>query len=121
TGKSLSCCLFCASLATRAERIETAYIPNPCLSPRTLLLAIALELALPMRHDAPEHELLAALNAHLLQAAEAGRRVVVCLDEAQAMPFDALEALRLTSTLDTEKPKPIPIVLFPHPYLDPNP
>ena len=118
TGKTLACRRFLAALATRSERIETAYIPNPCLSPRTLLLAIALELALPMRHDAPEHELLAALNAHLLQAAEAGRRVVVCLDEAQAMPFDALEALRLTSNLETEKRKLIQIVLFAQPELD---
>jgi MSHA biogenesis protein MshM len=58
------------------------------------------------------------LNAHLLQAAEAGRRVVVCLDEAQAMPFDALEALRLTSNLETEKRKLIQIVLFAQPELD---
>src|SRR5207249_4228011 len=102
--KTLACRRFLAALAAR-EGIETAYVPNPCLSPRTLLLAIGLELSLPLRHDAPEHELLAALNAHLLQAAEAGRRVVVCLDEAQAMPFDTLEALRLTSNLETEKRK----------------
>jgi MSHA biogenesis protein MshM len=118
TGKTLACRRFLAALATRSERIETAYIPNPCLSPRTLLLAIALELALPMRHDAPEHELLAALNAHLLKAAESGRRVVVCLDEAQAMPVDALEALRLTSNLETETRKLIQIVLFAQPELD---
>jgi len=118
TGKTLLCRRFLAALATRADRIETAYVPNPCLSPRTLLLAIGLELSLPLRHDAPEHELLAALNAHLLQAAEASRRVVVCLDEAQAMPFDALEALRLTSNLETEKRKLIQIGLFAQPELD---
>jgi MSHA biogenesis protein MshM len=118
TGKTLACRRFLAALAARDGEIETAYIPNPCLSPRTLLLAIGLELSLPLRHDAPEHELLAALNAHLLQAAAAGRRVVVCLDEAQAMPFEALEALRLTSNLETETRKLIQIVLFAQPELD---
>jgi MSHA biogenesis protein MshM len=118
TGKTLLCRRFLAALALRADQIETAYIPNPCLSPRTLLLAVGLELSLPLRHDAPEHELLAALNAHLLQAAEAGRRVVVCLDEAQAMPIEALESLRLTSNLETEKRKLIQIVLFAQPELD---
>jgi MSHA biogenesis protein MshM len=118
TGKTLACRRFLAALALRDNVYETAYIPNPCLSPRTLLLAIGLELALPLRHDAPEHELLAALNAHLLQVARAGRRVVVCLDEAQAMPIEALEALRLTSNLETESRKLIQIVLFAQPELD---
>jgi MSHA biogenesis protein MshM len=118
TGKTLACRRFLSALALRSDRIETAYVPNPCLSPRTLLLAIGLELSLPLRHDAPEHELLAALNAHLLQAAEADKRVVVCLDEAQAMPIEALEALRLTSNLETEKRKLIQIVLFAQPELD---
>lgn len=117
TGKTLACRRFLAALALRPD-IETAYIPNPCLSPRTLLLAIALELALPLRNDAPEHELLAALNQHLLRSAEAGKRVVVCLDEAQAMPFEALEALRLTSNLETEKRKLVQVVLFAQPELD---
>jgi MSHA biogenesis protein MshM len=118
TGKTLACRRFLSALALREGQIETAYVPNPCLSPRTLLLAIGLELSLPLRHDAPEHELLAALNAHLLQAADAGRRVIVCLDEAQAMPIEALEALRLTSNLETEKRKLIQIVLFAQPELD---
>lgn len=117
TGKTLACRRFLAALAQRSD-LETAYIPNPCLSPRTLLLAIGLELSLPLRHDAPEHELLATLNAHLLKAAEGGRRVVVCLDEAQAMPIEALEALRLTSNLETETRKLIQIVLFAQPELD---
>jgi MSHA biogenesis protein MshM len=118
TGKTLACRRFLAALAARENQIETAYVPNPCLSPRTLLLAIGLELSLPLRHDAPEHELLAALNEHLLKAAEAGRRVVVCLDEAQAMSVEALESLRLTSNLETEKRKLIQIVLFAQPELD---
>ncbi|MCX8003702.1 MAG: AAA family ATPase [Burkholderiaceae bacterium] len=118
TGKTLACRRLLAALASASAPCETVYIPNPCLSPRTLLLAIALELRLPLRQDAPEHQLLAALNEHLLAAAQAGRRVVVCLDEAQAMPVDALEALRLLTNLETEKRKLMQVVLFGQPELD---
>jgi MSHA biogenesis protein MshM len=118
TGKTLACRRFLGALAARESIYDTAYLPNPSLSPRTLLLAIGLELGLPLANNAPEHELLAALNDHLLAAARAGRRVVVCLDEAQAMSVDTLEALRLVSNLETEKRKLIQVVLFGQPELD---
>ncbi|MCX8018259.1 MAG: AAA family ATPase [Rhodocyclaceae bacterium] len=47
-----------------------------------------------------------------------GKRVVVCLDEVQAMPMESLEALRLLSNLETEKRKLLHIVLFGQPELD---
>jgi MSHA biogenesis protein MshM len=118
TGKTLACRRFLAALASRESRYETAYIPNPCLTPRTLLLSVGLELKLPLRANAPEHKLLSMLNRALLKAASEGRRVVVCLDEAQAMPVDTLEALRLLSNLETEKRKLLQVVLFGQPELD---
>src|SRR5882757_112178 len=118
TGKTLLCRRFMAALAGRESRYDIAYIPNPALSPRTLLLTIALELKLPLRADAPEHEILAALNAALVRAAADGRQVVVCLDEAQAMPADTIEALRLVTNLETEKRKLMQVVLFGQPELD---
>ena len=50
--------------------------------------------------------------------ARAKKRVVVCIDEAQAMPIETLEALRLLSNLETEKRKLLQIVLFGQPELD---
>jgi MSHA biogenesis protein MshM len=118
TGKTLTCRRFLAALAAHADRYDTAYIPNPCLTPRTLLLAVARELRLDVHDRTSEHALLAALNRALLDAAAAGRNVVVCLDEAQAMSFEALEALRLLSNLETEKRKLMQVVLFGQPELD---
>jgi MSHA biogenesis protein MshM len=54
----------------------------------------------------------------LLAHARAGKRVVVCLDEAQAMPLETLESLRLLSNLETEKRKLLQVVLFGQPELD---
>lgn len=122
TGKTLACRRFLRALTdpneSRSANVDAAYIPNPQLTPRTLLLAVAHELRLGLRVDAPEHEILSALGRHVLQAAAAGRRVVVCLDEAQAMPVDTLEALRLLSNLETEKNKLVQVVLFGQPELD---
>ena len=122
TGKTLACRRFLAALACRSSSncagFDTAYIPNPQMTPRTLLLAVARELRLALRPDAPEHEILSELNRAVLKSARNGRRVVVCLDEAQAMPIDTMEALRLLSNLETEKSKLVQVVLFGQPELD---
>jgi MSHA biogenesis protein MshM len=43
---------------------------------------------------------------------------VVCLDEAQAIPLETLEGLRLLSNLETERRKLLQVVLFGQPELD---
>jgi len=97
---------------------RTAYIPNPCLSPRTLLLAIARELKIRVANVNSDGDILQALNRAVLRLAARGSRVVVCLDEAQAMPAETLESLRLLSNLETEKRKLVQVVLFGQPELD---
>jgi len=116
TGKTLMCRQFMNLLD---ERMVTAYLPNPQLAPRALLQAVGAELALPPAIlSGDEHRLRAALADALLEHARAGRRVVLCVDEAQAMPLRTLEALRLLSNLETEKHKLLQIVLFGQPELD---
>ncbi len=96
----------------------TAYIPNPYLEPRTLLLALADELRLVLRKDANQHQLLKSLTRALLRFAKQGKRVVLCLDEAQAMPLESMEAIRLLTNLETEKNKLLQIILFGQPELN---
>jgi len=115
TGKTLLCRRF---LSTLDEKYITAYIPNPYLEPRALMHALAEELNLSLDPDAQQHQLLKQLNHALLAFAREGKRVVVCLDEAQAMPAETLEALRLLSNLETEKRKLLQVVLFGQPELD---
>ncbi len=117
TGKTLLCRKFLAVLATDAQ-FTTAYIPNPYLEPRALIEAIALELALPLEPGQGQHALLTQLTERLIGNYAEGKRVILCLDEAQAMPLETLESLRLISNLETEKCKLIQIVLFGQPELD---
>ncbi|GIZ52438.1 ExeA family protein [Noviherbaspirillum aridicola] len=115
TGKTLMCRKFMATLGTD---FVTAYIPNPMLEPRTLMLALADELEIPQEKDVDQHQLLKAINLRLLALAREGKRAILCLDEAQAMPLDTLEALRLLTNLETEKRKLLQIVMFGQPELD---
>ncbi len=115
TGKTLLCRKLLASLE---EDFVTAYIPNPYLEPMTLLLAVADELGVVYGGEANQHHLLKSITAFLVDVHARGRRVVLCLDEAQAMPIETLEALRLLSNLETERRKLLQVVLFGQPELD---
>jgi MSHA biogenesis protein MshM len=115
TGKTLLCRAFLSKLDAT---VVSAYIPNPYLDPRALLLALAQELHVDVRRDEDQHQLVKALTEALLAFAAADRPVVVCLDEVQAMPLESLEALRLLTNLETEKRKLLQVVLFGQPELD---
>lgn len=116
TGKTLLCRMFLDALD---KQFVTAYIPNPYLEPMTLLLAIADELGVKYDANVNQHQVLKALTEFLIETfAVQQRTVVVCLDEAHAMPTESLEALRLLSNLETQKRKLLQIVLFGQPELD---
>lgn len=115
TGKTLLCRRF---LATLREDQVVAYLPNPMLEPRMLLLAIAEELGLQLLGHDYQFALLKQFNQHLLEMASQGKKVIICIDEAQSMPLESLEALRLLSNLETEKRKLLQVVMFGQPELD---
>ncbi|PVY70312.1 MSHA biogenesis protein MshM [Tamilnaduibacter salinus] len=113
TGKTLLCRLLLNELDA-----TTAWIPNPSLSPESLYLAVADELGVSVDDAANPHRVLKAINERLIECAEAGQQVVLVIDEAQAMSFDTLEALRLLTNLETETARLLQVVLFGQPELD---
>lgn len=115
TGKTLLCRKL---LATLGPEYVTAYLPNPAVRPLTLMRAIAEELALEWQASLDQHHLLRVISQALLEHADAGRRVLLCVDEAQAMPLETLETVRLLTNLETEKRKLLQVVLFGQPELD---
>ncbi len=115
TGKTL---LLRRFLTTLTEDHVVAYLPNPMLEPRVLLIAVAEELGLKLEGLDYQFHLLKEFNQHLLNLAAQGKTVVICIDEAQCMPLESLEALRLLSNLETEKRKLLHVVMFGQPELD---
>ena len=114
TGKTLLCRKF---LSTLGPNWVSAYIPNPNLEPRGLKLALAEELGVSGESVEP-HRLEKELMQRLLDIARQGKRVVLCMDETQAMPLATLETVRLLTNLETEKRKLMQVVLFGQPELD---
>jgi MSHA biogenesis protein MshM len=117
TGKTLLCRTLLQALA--ADRgFVTAYVPNPYLEPMTLLLAVADELHIDYERGLNQHQLLKLLTKFLVDSYAEGKRVLLCLDEAQALPVETLEALRLLTNLETGKRKLLQVVLFGQPELN---
>ncbi|MFT7300083.1 MAG: MSHA biogenesis protein MshM [Porticoccus sp.] len=107
-------------LKTLEGECVTAYIPNPAMTPDTLLVALLHELGVEVSPPRNRFKVLKALHDCLLAHAAEGRRVVVCIDEAQSAPLHTLESLRLLSNLETEKKKLLQLVLLGQPELDEN-
>lgn len=105
-------------LKTLQDECVTAYIPNPDMGPDDLLMALVKELGVSLAPPLSRHKVQEALRACLLEHAAQGRRVVVCIDEAQAIPVRTVESLRLLSNLETEKRKLLQLVLLGQPDLD---
>jgi MSHA biogenesis protein MshM len=105
-------------LALLPADVVTAYVLNPRLTPSGLLHSIADELGLQRHHGADEKDLYRLIETELLGLAAEERRVVLCVDEAQALPTETLEALRLLSNLESGKRKLLQTVLIGQPELD---
>ncbi|MBD8525996.1 AAA family ATPase [Pseudomarimonas arenosa] len=112
SGKTMLCRMLLDELP---DDIDAIYLGNPSFSRNEILDAIAHDLGVsagsaPTRID--------ALNAELIRRYADGRRVVLLIDEAHAMPRDSLEEVRLLSNLETSEHKLLNIILFGQPELN---
>lgn len=115
TGKTLICRKLINELPAQ---FGCAYLPNPYLKPDELRWAVALELGLKYSANIDQVQLTGLIQQQLLALASHGHAIVLVLDEAQALPDESLEALRLLTNLETENRKLVQVVLFGQPELD---
>jgi len=115
TGKTLMCRKLLNEIP---EHFVTAYIPNPYLKPDELRRAVAVELGVKQAQRMSLQLLTERIQQRLLALHSQGHSVVLILDEAQAIPSESLEALRLFTNLETETRKLLQVVLFAQPELD---
>lgn len=115
TGKTTLCRKLIAMLG---ESYHVAHINNSFVNPCEFKLLLAHELGVALNHDVPSYRILLHIQKQLVDLARQNKKVVLIIDEAQAMPRDTLEALRLISNLETGKRKLIQIILLGQPELD---
>ncbi|MBK5273705.1 MAG: AAA family ATPase [Desulfuromonadales bacterium] len=99
------------------EKYRSALIFNPCLSGEQLLASICREFRV-SPDTCRDFGWLDALNLFLLEQHQAGRTVVLVVDEAQNLTPDVLEQVRMISNLETVHNKLIQIVLSGQPELN---
>ena len=115
TGKTLLCNKLQGELS---DQYLICNIDNPYLTAHELRCALADQIGV-QKENFDEQFLLTGLIKHrLLALLEQGIKVVVLVDEAQALPDSTLEALRLFSNLETASQKLLQVVLFAQPELD---
>lgn len=117
TGKTLLCRKLLRELEGD-DGFVTAYIPNPALTPTALRFALADELGISYHRNMGQHRVMQMINERLVEERTSGRRVVLIIDEAQALAEDCLEAVRLLTNLESEKSKLLQVVLIGQPELD---
>ncbi|WP_394129330.1 ExeA family protein [Shewanella maritima] len=115
TGKTLVCRKLLNDLP---KQYHCAYIPNPYLSPVELRWAVASELGIEAEGEINQQQLTGLIHDQLLKLNKQGFHVLLVLDEAQALPDDSIEALRLFTNLETESHKLLQVVLFGQQELD---
>lgn len=114
SGKTMLCRML---LERFPKHIDAIYLANPSLSREEMLYAIADGLGLNFETERVGI-IMQSIQQKLLEKARQGKRVVVLVDEAHAMPIDTLEELRLIYNLQIGSFKLIQIVLFGQPELD---
>lgn len=114
SGKTMLCRVLIERLP---ENVETLFLASPSLSRDEILHALADDLHIPLPGTRTT-VLLRALQEHLIRVYAEGRRVVLLVDEAHAMPAESLEEVRLLSNLESSREKLLQIVLFGQPELD---
>ena len=114
TGKTTLCR---ALLRELPSEVQSALVLNPHLSDVELVGTILDDLGIE-RRGTTKGELMTTLNQYLLAAGAEGKTVVVVLDEAQQMTDEALEQIRILSTLETATRKLLQIMLAGQPELE---
>lgn len=114
TGKTTLLRVFLEKWRSQAE---IAIILTPRLSPEEFLVAVAEDLNINLRKK-NKNEIIRLLRDFMTQKSEEGKRVIIIVDEAQNLPPETLEELRLLSNLETDKDKLLQIILLGQPELE---
>jgi len=116
TGKTTICRCFLSELP---DNVAVAYILNPFLGGRELLMTICEELKI---NNVDKKSSLRALTQHiherLLENHAKGLTTILLIDEAQHINLKVLELIRLLTNLETNKQKLLKIILVGQPELN---
>jgi type II secretory pathway predicted ATPase ExeA len=103
-------------LADLPEDVVLAHVSQTQLSPIEFLQAVLVEFGFREFHDR-KVELLATLKDFMIEQYSQGRTLLLIVDEAQNLSHKVLEEIRLLSGIESQKEKPLRIILAGQPEL----
>ena len=115
TGKTITIRKFISQLP---ENVEYAYILFPNLSPEEMFRAILEDFGIDIDDSATKNKLFSTLKEFLIKKRKEGKKILIIIDEAQNLPIETLEELRILSNLETDKEKLLQIILLGQPELE---
>ncbi len=99
------------------ENFEVALIVTPMLKPIELIKTILNDLGIePRNSDLSEN--LRIFQDYLIKLAQDNKKLLLIIDEAQSLPIESLEQIRLLSNIELQDSKPLYIVLSGQPELE---
>ena len=97
-------------LRTLKKDLQIVYLSQTCLNPDEFLRILCQELSLP--HDGKgKSELIELFGKFLVEQFQISRHVILILDEAQNLPLETLEEIRMLSNLDAGNETLLQIIL----------
>jgi general secretion pathway protein A len=114
TGKTT---LIRAAISRQPKRIHCVYLPNPALSRVEFMQMLAAQFSLSQRARTSRTDLLLELEQLLRRRHAVQETTVLILDEAQGLPPELLEEVRLLTNIETDTEKLLSVVLLGQPEL----
>jgi general secretion pathway protein A len=114
TGKTT---LIRTAIERQPARVHCVHLPNPALTRDEFLQMLAARFGLSDEAGRSKTSLLIELEALLRRQREAGEASVLVVDEAQSVPYELLEEIRLLANIETEEEKLLTVILAGQPEL----
>jgi general secretion pathway protein A len=106
-----------AAIERLSMHVHTVHINNPTLSRAEFVQTLATKFALSEAASRSKAVLLVELENLLRARREAGENSVMIVDEAQSLPLDLLEEIRLLANIETDSDKLLSVIIAGQPEL----
>ena len=117
TGKTTLLRTVLAELESKPDQVEWVLLSNPTLTRSEFLEFLANGFKLSPESAQSKVRLLEELRQHLVARHAAGQLTALVLDEAQSLPYELLEEVRLLSNIEESNTKLLNVVLAGQPEL----
>jgi general secretion pathway protein A len=105
------------ALSRQGARVHCVHLHNPALTRVEFVEMLAVQFGLSPRARASKTTLLLELEELLRRRHEVGESTVLIVDEAQSLPLDLLEEIRLLANFETDEVKLLSVIIAGQPEL----